>query len=72
MPAAIDERLIIADKVLGVRLGYPKGVGRIVKGKGKASFSSYSTLSSRSQSQAEQQRRFDERLGAQQRVIDTP
>ena len=43
-PAYIDERLI-ADEVLGVRRGHRTGVGRIMKGKGKASSSS-STVSS--------------------------
>ena len=69
--AAIDKRLI-ADEVLGVRRGHRKGLGRIVKGKGKTSSTSYLTLSSRSQSQAaEQQRRFNKRLNAQQHEIDT-
>ena len=46
-PAPTDERLI-ADEILGVRRGHRKGVGRIVKGKGKASVTSYLILSSRS------------------------
>ena len=58
--AFIDERLIV-EEVLWVWRGHCKGVGQTVTGKGKASFSS-STFSSRSQSQVEQQRRFDERL----------
>ena len=50
--ACIDERLITYE-VLGVRPGHCKGVGQIVKGKGKASTSS-SIFSSGSQSQAKQ------------------
>ena len=41
-PAAIHERLI-ADEVLGVQSGHHKGIRRIVKGKGNASATSYST-----------------------------
>ena len=64
----IDESLI-ADEVLGVQQGQCKGMGQIVKRKGKASCSSL-TFSSRLQSQAEQQRRIDERFDAQQREIE--
>ena len=46
-PTIIDERLI-TDEVLGVRRGHCKGVGRIVKRKGRASSTPYLTLSSRS------------------------
>ena len=42
-PAAIDER-VIADQVLGVRRGYRKGVGRIIKGRRKASDISCSSV----------------------------
>ena len=70
-PVVIDERLI-ADEVLDVRQGHRKSVGRIVKGKEKASVTSYSTLSSGSQSQAaEEHRRFGKRLDTQQHKIDT-
>ena len=55
-----------------VRQRHHKGVGRIVKGKGKASVSFYLTLSSGSQSQAvEEQRRLGKRLDASQCEIDT-
>ena len=50
-PTAIDERLIF-DDVLGVQQGHYKSVGHIVKGIRKVSATSYSTLSSGSQSQA--------------------
>ena len=56
--------------MLGVRRGHCKGLRQIVKGEGKLSSNS-STFSSRSQSQAEQQRRIDKRIEAQQREIKT-
>ena len=67
MPTCINERLII-DEVLGVRRGHCKGMGWIVKGKGKVSYSS-STFLSGSQSQVEQQCRINERFDAQQSEI---
>ena len=70
-PVAIDMRLI-AEEGLGVWRGQHKGVECIVKGKGKVSTTSYSTLSSGSQSQAiEEQCRLVERLDAQQHNINT-
>ena len=68
MLACVNERLI-ADEVLGIRLGHHKVLGQIVKGKKKASTSS-STFSFWSQSQAEQQNRIDERFEAQQCKIE--
>ena len=49
-PTTIDERLI-TNEILGVRRGHRKSMGRIVKGRGKASSTAYSTLSSESQSE---------------------
>ena len=68
MPTCIDKRLI-ADEVLGIQRRHRKGVGQIVKGKGKA-FSSSSTILSRSQSQVEQQCCIDERFDVQEREIE--
>ena len=55
--------------MFGVQQGHCKGIKRSVKGKDKASSSSL-TFSSRLQSQAEQQRRIDERFEAQQCEIE--
>ena len=54
--------------MLGVRQGHRKGMGWIMKGKGKVSTIS-STFSSGLQSQAKQQCCIDERFEAQQREI---
>ena len=42
-PAAIDEQ-VIADQVLGVRKGHRKGIEHIIKGRRKASDTSYSSV----------------------------
>ena len=69
-PTAIDKR-VITDEVLGVRRGHRKGIEHIVKGKKKAFETSYSTLSSGSQSQvAEEHNHLGERVDAQQCEID--
>ena len=70
-PVAINER-VIADKVLGVRRGHLKGVGRIIKGKRKAPDTSYSTTAfGLEQCQVvEEHRRLAERVNAQQRDIE--
>ena len=71
MPTAIDERLII-DEILRIRQEHRKGIRRIVKGKRKASMTSYSIVSFVLQSQvAEEQRRLGQRIDTQQWEIDT-
>ena len=67
----IDGRLI-TNEVPRVWQGHHKGIKSIIKGKGKASATSYSNVSSGSQSQAfEEQHHLGERIDAQQCEIDT-
>ena len=65
-PIVVDER-VISDKLLRVRRGHYKGVGRIIKGKRKASNTSNSTVAfgSKQYQVAKDKRRLTERVDDQ-------